>query len=178
MQLTTAQLQVLKAWIVANHSSVFDQTAVDALNAAFSPAYYVFKTDLSVAEIMTNGFDWTRVDNATVGQGRIWEWLTQLNSINPSKVNILKGIGEAWKGNTPASQQAHRLAILAHCRRPVLVWEKLYVTATPDWNVGTNGDQTGNRGVTTNPDTLGIGADGAYLSGPIDLDTVIASESA
>ena len=185
MQLTTPQLQAVKAWVIANNNSLFDESAVNLLNANASPAYYVLKSSLAVDEVMLNGFDWTRVDNASVGQARIWEWMMGLFAktsgdqkfVNPSRINFLKGIGEAWKGNSPAAQTVHRQAILSHCRRLVRVWEKLFVTATADWNVATNGDQTGARGVTTNPDTLGIGADGLALDGLITLDIVIASES-
>lgn len=178
MQLTTTQKQDLKSWVTTNANGVYEPSTVVLLNAISSPDYYVLKTLLSVSEIMANGFDWTRVDNATAGQARIWEWMTDLGVINPSRITILRGIGEAWKGNSPAAQTDHRRAILAHCRRPVRVWEKLYVTATADWNVASNGDQTGIRGATTNPDTLGIGQDGEYLSGLMDLDTLISVESA
>ena len=186
MQLTSAQLQSIKSWIVSNNNSVFDQSAVNALNALASPVYRVLRTELPVNEIMQNGFDWTRVDNASVGQARIWEWMTGLfardnggeKSVNPSKIQFLKGVGEAWKGNTPQAQVDHRRAILAHTHRASRVWEKLFVVATADWNVATNGDQTGARGSTTNPDTLGVGADGNPLDGEITIDIVIASESA
>lgn len=178
MDLTLSQLQTLKTWIVANRNSVFDEGTVSALNAVASPNYYVFKTSVTIEEIMANGFDWTRVDNASVGQARIWEWLTQLGTINPSKTAILKGIGEAWKGNATQAQIDHRRAILAHCSRPAKVWEKLFCEASADWNVGSNGDKTGVRGASTNPDTCGLDANGQFLSGDITLDIVVQSEGA
>lgn len=183
MQLTPAQLQTLKAWVVANANSVYEQSTVDLLNATASPEYRVLREAVPVREIIANGFDWTRVDNASVGQARIFEWMCSVFSVDAgngrSLTNIdeqvLRGIGEAWKGNTPAAQMDHRRAILAHMHRPARVWEKLYVRAAGNWNVATNGDQSGNPGSTMNPALLGIGSDGGLLEGEITLDNLIAA---
>jgi len=183
MNLTTAQKQALKAWVVSNNASVFDESAVTKLNALASPNYYILKTSLSINEIMENGYDWTIVDNETVGQARIWDRMTILGTIKPVKTFIMNGIGEAYKGNSPAGTQAHRRAIYQHCCTRARVWEKLFCVASVSWTVGSNADLVGVRGANVvspyafNPDTPGFDADGSYLFGLIDLATVIDSES-
>ena len=182
--LTVPQLQAIKAWVIANNASAFDQSAVNLLNAPATPEYWILKTELPINEVMENGYDWTIVDNETVGQARIWDRMTRLGTINPSKIFTLKGIGEAYKGNSPVGTQAHRRAIFGHCVRQSRVWEKLFAVATADWNVASNVDKTGARGANVvspyafNPDTCGVGSAGEFLSGLITLDQVVASESA
>lgn len=181
MNLTIPQLQTLKAWVVANRNSVFDQGTVNALNALSSPDYFIFKPTINLDEVMTNGYDWTVVDNETVGQARIWDRMLAMSravgGISPWKITILQGVGEAYKGGSPASVPLHRRSILrTHFPRKCSVFEKLYVAAIADWNVGTNGDKTGNRGLNTNPDVMPMDAAGEYLTGPIDLDTLVLSE--
>lgn len=82
-------------------------------NSTATPPFFVFRTSVPVSEIMSNGFVWTQVDNATVGKARIWDWMTRLGSIDPSKPNIVAGINEAWSG---AGNVAQRTAIFAHCQ--------------------------------------------------------------
>ncbi len=145
--LTTQQLAALKADILAdpamagkpnNSDGNFD--IAKAYNLTASPAYIVWRTSVAINEIMSNGFDWTRVDNATVGKARIWEWMTQIGTINPSKATIRAGIDEAWSG-TGAEQVAHRAAIYVHCKRAATRVEKLFATGT---------------GTTLSPSTMGF----------------------
>lgn len=136
MALSVSQQQTLKAAIDAdpalsskpnNSDGNFD--IAKAFNAIASPDFTVWRTNVAISEIMSNGFDWTRVDNATVGKARIWEWMARLGSINPSKANIRAGINEAWSG-TGAEQVAHRNAIFTHCKRNATRAEKLFATGT------------------------------------------------
>mgnify|MGYP000261142478 CR=1 FL=1 len=62
--MTPAQLQTLGAYIAsqqdlaafpANNDGAFEIAAL--LNAAASPAFYVWRTSVTVDEIMQNGFD-------------------------------------------------------------------------------------------------------------------------
>lgn len=180
MNLTVPQLQAVKTWVNANASGIFEQSTVDLLNAVASPDYYIFKDIIKTSEIMSNGWDWTMVDNANVGPARIWEWMMRLSQevggISPWKVTILQGVGEAWKGNTPAGKDVHRRNILRnHFCRKCTVFEKLFVTAIAEWNVGSNNDRTGARGAQTNPDIMPLDAVGKYLIGPIDIDTLITA---
>ena len=96
------------------------------LNKTASPEYVVWKTSVSVDDIMRNGMDWTRVDNLTVGKARIWDWLSRLGSFNPSKVNIRAGIDAAWVGT--AADLAVRATVYTHCKRPATVVEKLFAS--------------------------------------------------
>lgn len=139
-------------------------------NGLVTPDYFIFKGVVKLSDVMSNGFDWQRVDNAAAGKARIWEWMMDLsketNGISPWKITILKGVGEAWIGNTPTEQTTHRRNILrSHfpklCRR----WEQLFVIAADDWNVASNGDKTGARGLVTNPDIMPLDAANEYLSG-------------
>lgn len=133
MELTTQQLQALKAAIEAdpvlaaepmNSDGAFAIAA--ALNKPHEPAFYVWRTSVSQDEIMQNGFDWVRVDNLSVGKARIWEWLFDNSeaAINPSKPNVRAGISECWRGT--AADLAVRLSVLQHCERPASRFERLF----------------------------------------------------
>lgn len=135
MNLTPQNLQAIKAEVAADQVlGQLPQTPDNAfaiaaaLNLAASPEFVVWKKSVSVAEIMLNGFDWTRVDNLTVGKSRIWEWMTQFGTINPTKDNIRAGIDATWVGT--AADLAVRAAVYVHCKRNAKRWEKLIATGT------------------------------------------------
>lgn len=93
-------------------------------------ATVVWKSSVTQDEIMQNGFDWTQVDNTTVGKARIWEWMfnNEARNINPSKANVRAGIDEAWKGTT--AMLAVRAAVYVHCKRFATKCEALFATGT------------------------------------------------
>ena len=153
MQLNGSQLQAVKAWVIANNNSIFDQSAVNALNVTATPEFVVWKTSVTRKEILQNGFDWTRLDNLNVGKARIWSDIFVDGVINPSKSNVRAGIEAVWVG-TQADLDV-RAAVYVHCKRSATVIEKLIATGT---------------GTTNDPATMAA-------EGPIDLDTVIASDS-
>ena len=133
--LTDAQKLVLKADILADPIlDAFPHTTDGAYEIAQRydllavPTCIAWKTSVSVQEIMDNGFVWTYVDNMTIGKARIWDWMTQYGSINPSKTNIRSGIDEAYKGNAEALLA--REAVYVHCRRAITRAEKLFATGT------------------------------------------------
>lgn len=134
--LTTEQKATLKTFIQADqtlNTLLVDGNLTglaDALNATASPAFIVWKSSVTQDEIMQNGFDWTQVDNTTVGKARIWEWMfdNATRTINAAKVNIRAGIDEAWKGT--AAMLAVRAAIYVHCKRSASILEKLFATGT------------------------------------------------
>lgn len=108
-------------------------------NGQASPDYYAYRASVPVAEVMLNGFDWTRVDNLSVGKARIWEWITRANSSNTfdaSKSNIRAGINETWKGT--AADLLVRAAVYVHCTKFASRVEKLLKAAgngtAPDGN--------------------------------------------
>lgn len=130
--LTTAQLQALKAAILADQTlaSLASQGAIGALKAALneeaSPAYVVWRTSVDIDEIMRNGLDWARVDNLSTGKARIWEWMVRLGNINPSKANIRAGIDATWVGT--AADLAVRGTVYTHCKRNATRAEKLFAS--------------------------------------------------
>lgn len=142
--LTDPQLATLKAEILAdpvlaakpnNSDGNFDIAAAFNLNA--SPDFYVWRSSVTTDEIMLNGFDWTRVDNLTVGKSRIWEWMTSLDRINPAQANVRAGVLAVFSA---AGDLANRVAVFTHSQRRATRAEKLFATgagtSTTDQGVG------------------------------------------
>ena len=133
--MTPAQQATLKAYILATPElAAFPQGSdgsygiAELLNLLASPAFIVWKTSVSVDEIMRNGMAWDRVDNLSVGKARIWDWLGRLGSFDASKINVRAGIDAAWVGTV--ADVAVRTAIYVHCKRPASVIEKVLATGT------------------------------------------------
>ena len=115
MSLTPAQAAVLKADILLDpvlgplpNTADNAFTIAAAYNLSAIPDFFVWKVAVSVNELMSNGFDWTRVDNLTVSKARIWEWMTQLGVINPSLANVRAGVNTCF---SVGADSATRLAI-------------------------------------------------------------------
>ena len=128
-----AQQATLKAYILATPAlAAFPQGSdgsyaiAELLNLKAAPDYIVWKTAVSIDEIMRNGMQWDRVDNLSVGKARIWDWLGRLGSFDASKVNVRAGIDAAWVGTT--ADLAVRAAVYVHCKRPATVVEKVLAT--------------------------------------------------
>ena len=138
MALTTEQLHVFRAALLAETDPdlVFRRDNGQAgrvaewYNEPRVPSLIVWKTSLQLEEITSNGFDWVRVDNLSVGKARIWEWMfgSEDKSINPSRPNIRAVIAEVWKGT--AADLAVQAVVLGHCKRPATLFESLFVTGT------------------------------------------------
>ena len=134
MALTSAQLATLKAAILAD--GTLNQMYVDGnldglrngVNATASPAFIVWKTDVSIDEIMRNGMDWARVDNLSVGKARIWDWMSRLGQFDASRTNVRAGIDACWVGT--AADLAVRTAVYIHCKRSASFAEKVLATGT------------------------------------------------
>lgn len=135
--LTTEQAAALKADVEADQVlSALPHTADSAfaIAAAYEvdtdPAFIVWKTQVIKDEITQNGFDWTRLDNLSVGKARVWDALfeNQSFSMNPSKPNVRAGIEEVWKGS--AADLAVRAAVYVHCKRTANRLEALLATGT------------------------------------------------
>ena len=146
--LTDAQKTTLAADVAADpafaslpHNSDGAYAIADAYALTIDNAFIVWKSSVTNDEIMQNGFDWTQVDNTTVGKARIWEWMfsNERRSIDPSKLNVRAGIDEAWKGT--AAMLAVREAVYGHCKRVANRAEKLFATGT---------------GTTASPATMGF----------------------
>lgn len=130
--MTPAQLTALKADILAspdlagfpnNSDGAF---AIAALyNLPASPNFTVWKTSVTLQEIMSNGFRWTDVDGLTAAKYRTWDLMNSLGTIDPSKPNVRQGIRDCWGAG---SQQES--AILPHLKRLATRGEKLFATGT------------------------------------------------
>ncbi len=128
--MTPAQLTTLRAAVLADPTgAAFFQAPGNAaglqnyLNS--TSTFVAWRAQVSQDEIMQNGFDWTRVDNLSVGLARVWEWLfaNESKSINPSKANVRAGIEAVWKGT--AADLAVRAAVYVHCKELATVAEKM-----------------------------------------------------
>lgn len=131
--LNTTQLQTLKAYIDADPvlsviplGSDGDFDIAAALNQTATPSVVVWKSKVSSDEIMRGGIDWTRVDNLSVGKARIWDWMTRLGSIDPSKASIRSGIDATWVGT--AADLAVRATVYSFCKRNASIFENLFAT--------------------------------------------------
>lgn len=136
MALTPEQLQTFRAALYAETDPELVEyrttgatgRVAEWYNKVGASAPIVWKTSLQLEEITSNGFDWVRVDNLSVGKARIWEWMfgSEDKSINPSKPNIRAGIAEVWKGT--AADLAVQAVVLGHCKRPATRIEALFAT--------------------------------------------------
>lgn len=135
MALSVEQLATLKAAIAAdpvlnalpnNTDSAFE--IAYQMNLPASPDFIVWKSNVSVDEIMRNGMAWDRVDNLTVGKARIWDWMTRLGTFDASKANIRAGIDAAWVGT--AADLAVRATVYTRCKRKATRCEKLLASGT------------------------------------------------
>lgn len=138
MNLSQSQLSILAAAVRAETDPTFvamriannEDGMAGFYNQLLTPAFICWRTTVSQDEIMQNGFDWTRVDNLSVGKGRVWEWLfaNATRTINPSKANVRAGIDQTWVGT--AADLAVRTAVYSHCKRSATRGEKLYTAGT------------------------------------------------
>jgi len=132
MALTTQQIATLKAAILVNpewhaYPNTVDgayDLAANKINVEAIPAYVVWRNSVTRGEILQNGFDWTRLDNLSVGKARIWSDIFVDGIINPAKANVRAGIEEVWKGT--AADLAVREAVYSHCKTNATEGEKLF----------------------------------------------------
>lgn len=130
--LTSEQLQALAVDIAAD--PVLAAFAGDGRDNAITAAYnttgtaVVWRTSLRRDAAMGNGFDWAQVDNLTVGQARIWDYLfdNEQRICNPSDANVRSGITECWKGT--AAKLAVQATVLGHAKRNATRAEALFAT--------------------------------------------------
>jgi len=103
--LSDAQKLVLKnyilsvpEWAALPVNSDTSYVIADELKKDASPAFIVWKTSVTIDEIMRNGMAWDRVDNLTVGKARIWDWIGRLGTFNAAKPNNRACIDSALGG--------------------------------------------------------------------------------
>jgi hypothetical protein len=137
MPLSPAQLSTLRTDIQTNFSGVpagpdGDLAIATAYSAPASPSFTVWRTAVTIEEIMSNGFVWTEIDALAAGKARIWQWMAQLGTINPSKLNVRQGLGDAFAtaSGTLGSVANGTGGIQPHLRRLALRGERLFATGT------------------------------------------------
>ena len=164
MQLTLQQLQTVKAWLLVNATMMSEHQAAGALNSVKDPVYRVYRTFVPMAEIMGNGWDWTLVDNLTIGKARIWEWMEKtyaidnVGGLNFAKSECRAGINTTWAGN--AQMLNVRDSIYAHGYKSASVFEAMFSTGA-----GTTPPNDG--------DGSGPGTIAANITAPITAQQVI-----
>lgn len=133
-QLSASQVVALRALVVS------DTTALALANAGNDSGlaawlntdtvtYMVWRSSVTSDAIMQDAsFDWTRVDNLSIGKARIWDWMFRSGSVNPTNVNIRTGTAAVWVGT--AADLAVQAAILAKYKRSATRAEKALASGT------------------------------------------------
>lgn len=135
--MTPEQLATLKAAILAApdpavvtaRTNGADNELARLYNLTASPAFIVWRTSVPRNEAQGSGFDWTQIDNLTVGQARIWfDALFDGGGLNAADAGQRAGVAEAWKGT--AAKVAVRDFVLGVCKRAATKAEKALATGT------------------------------------------------
>jgi hypothetical protein len=165
MDLTAAQLATLKAYVNANHSGQQDQTVADAMNAPHAPDFWVWRTAVTKAELVSSTsvdgttFNWTGAGFITRSQGERDAWRELFNgtqTVNPTLANVRQAFLDIFSGAT-APAPANRTHLATVSRRKATVAEELFATGT---------------GSTASPGVLATGPTGAYVEGPLTAANV------
>ena len=135
MALSQQQLTAIKAVIDGDEALSSQPNNSDgafaiaaALNQTASPASVVWRTNVTRREVLQNGFDWTRLDNLSVGKARVWSDIFVDGAMNPSKANVRQGIESVWVGTS--ADLAVRAAVYVHCKRNASRAQKALSTGT------------------------------------------------
>ena len=130
MPLTSQQLATLKADILANpplssqpNSGDGNRAIADYYNTATS--HIVWRSSVSV-DAMLDVFVWTEIDALAAGKARIWQWMSQLGVLRPSKPAIRQGLSDAFSAGAPNTLTA----ITVLFKRAATAAEKLFATGT------------------------------------------------
>jgi hypothetical protein len=141
--MTPAQLSTLATDIAANtatapgtqgqikdlaHTADNADAIANWYTATAVPDFWVWRTSVNARQLMSDSaFDWTRVDNLSVGKARIWEFMMMAGTVDPSQPNIRAGFAACFAAVGDAATLA---AITSQCRRIALRVEKLLATGT------------------------------------------------
>lgn len=139
--LTPAQLQALKADILANSDLNIQPMNSDGAfeiarryNLAASPAFYVWRTNVTRSEIYhivsTEGtsWSWTTYKNQGATEQNAWVQMFMGDQADFSKDNLRAGIAALFTGSAQANAQ--RDHCLAAGKRTATRAEKLFATGT------------------------------------------------
>lgn len=152
MELSLAQKQTLKTWLTTNASGLNNEEAAALLNAFPTPDFWVWRTNVSKAEIVQKTsidgttFNWVGNGFITRSVGELTAWQEMFNgsqAINPSLANVRTAFSDIFSGTGNAA--ANRTHLLTVARRKATVAEKLFAAGT---------------GTTASPAVMGVGAEG------------------
>lgn len=164
MTLTASQKVTVKAAILADNTLNSKPNNSDGnfeiarlMNLPASPSYWVWRTNVSRAEIynitsdVATTWDWTLYKNQSATEQNSWVQMFMGDQASFAQLNLRAGIGKIFTAGS-SGQRDHCLAV---GRRTCSVIEKLLaITVTsPPANTGNDGI-VGNRGKTTNPDVM------------------------
>jgi len=129
MALSPAQKQTVKTWLLANATTLNDQQAADALNATASPAFTVWRTDVTGDEI---GNAWLGTDIAGMSSLNMQRLQLMLASsregvFDMGRADRRAGFEDPFGAN---SNNGSRVAMRAIWKRFATVAEKLLGTGT------------------------------------------------
>lgn len=141
MELTSAQKLTLKNAILAEPAvAAFVAAGDDGSIAAYynesdSPAYWVWRTNVSLTEVTdlpsqdATVFSWTALIARSVQEILVWQDMFKNGYVNPSKDNIRQGFADIFSGNQN-SAPAQRTHLLTVARRLATRAERLFATGT------------------------------------------------
>ena len=133
MPLTTEQLQTLKTDILAdpilnafpnNSDGAFE--IAKAYNLLANPAYIVWKTNVSTAEIRAV-LVWSEFDALSVSKQNAFTFLCSNHVVNAALANVRQGISSIFTGPGQAGNLA---ALIGIAKRSATRAEKLFATGT------------------------------------------------
>lgn len=133
MPLTTEQLQTLKTDILAdpilnafpnNSDGAFE--IAKAYNLLANPAYIVWKTNVSTAEIRAV-LVWSEFDALSVSKQNAFTFLCSNHVVNAALANVRQGISSIFTGPGQAGNLA---ALIDIAKRSATRAEKLFATGT------------------------------------------------
>jgi len=100
-----------------------DVCVADWFNA--TSTFTAWRTNVPVSEYYNSAIVWTAVDGLAVGKARIWEWMSMLETLNPSKLNVRQGFADAF-----GAASATTVAATALSKRFASNAEKTLATGT------------------------------------------------
>lgn len=133
MALTTAQLQALKTEILndpvltaqpQNSDGAFAIAA--ALNLLAAPAFIVWKTNVSTADVRA-ALVWSEYDALSVSKQNAFSFLCSNGIVNAALTNVRQGISSIFSG---PSQSGNLAALIAIAKRRATRAEKVLATGT------------------------------------------------
>ncbi len=159
MLLTPAQSATFKTWLLANAAGLSDQDAADLANAAGSPDYWGWRTDVHRLDVYTalpvegTSWGWTGYKNQAITEQGAWVEMFMGGVCNFSNANNRAGALAIF--GTAGAGGANLTHIQNVVRRKLSNIEKLFSTQITGAPANTGNDNVaGNRGKTTNPDTI------------------------